>query len=135
MANAFDDLEPPRHALAPYVNAFRMGRALASEPAAPPAATQGPAAGDRVAGRVAALTADERASGARQAELLANVGIGLKAVPYAERRAVLGHMTPALAARGVPVGEVAAFDPTDAAIDAVVAQAERLGRMLAPANR
>lgn len=119
MANSFRIPAPTPRLLAPYVNAFAAGQAMGK-----------PAADDGVAARVAALTPDARARSLRQAELLANVGVGLRGVAYGERRAVLGHIAPALAARGVPAGDIAAFDPTDEAIDAVVAQAARLGRMI-----
>ena len=67
----------------------------------------------------------------RMGWLRAAVGLGLKGVPYAERPAVLGHLTPALAARGVPAAAIAGFDPTDDALDAAVASARSLHGMLA----
>jgi hypothetical protein len=80
---------------------------------------------------LATLSPDQRAAAARQAEILAAVGQGLAGRPYAERRAILAHMAPHLAARGVPPAVAATFDPTDENLAAAVSQALSLGTRLA----
>ena len=76
--------------------------------------------------RLAAMSPAERASAGQRADLLGAVGLGLKGFPYAERAAVLAHMTPALVALGTPAAAITAFDPTDDALDVAVAQAKTL---------
>jgi len=110
----------PRTAAANQVNAFRAGRAEAA----------GPTPG--LAGRIAALTPDQKAHAARQAEILVAVGQSVAGRSYAERRAILAHMTPHLAGRGVEPQAVAAFDPTDANLASAVGHAVILRGMLAP---
>jgi len=110
----------PRAALANHVNAFRAGLAEAAGSA------------PDIAGRIAALTLDQKAAAARQAEILAAVGQSLAARPYEERQAILAHMTPHLAGQGVAPGAVAEFDPTDANLASAVGQAVILRGMLVP---
>ena len=86
------------------------------------------------AAAIAGLDAGGRARAAEQAEMLASVGAGLSGLAYADRRAVLAHMTPALGARGLPAEAIASFDPTDANLAAVVGQARALGDHLATTN-
>ena len=90
-----------------------------------------PQAPNDLSGRLAALSPDQRAAAARQAELLAAVGQGLAGRPYAERQAILAHMAPHLAARGVPPEVAAGFDPTDENLAAAVSQALSLRAKLA----
>jgi hypothetical protein len=104
-------------------NALRAGRAEAPAPAAPP----DPEALRR---QIAALTPPQRAAAGRQAEILGALGQGLAGRPYAERRALLAHLTPALAARGVDPAAITGFDPTDANLAAAVTQAAGLKAML-----
>ena len=113
----------PRAALAGQINAFRAGQAEGARPS--------PLDGDEVARRIAGLTAEQKARAASGAEILAALGQGLAQRPYAERRALLAHMTPALAARGIAPQMLARFDPTTAGLEEVVDQAVRLRRMLA----
>jgi hypothetical protein len=119
-----------------YANAFQAGRDLAQQRGQASAA--GNAFGPRrmVVGdfkeQLAGLGPDARARLAQQADLLGGIGMGLKSVPYPERRPVLAHMTPALATRGVNPGQIAAFDPTDANLDEAIAQARQLTGLLAP---
>jgi hypothetical protein len=80
---------------------------------------------------IASLSPDQRAAAARQAEILAAVGQGLAGRPYPERQAILAHMAPHLAARGVPPSVTAGFDPTDDNLAAAVSQALSLRARLA----
>jgi hypothetical protein len=81
--------------------------------------------------QIARLDPQQRDAAARQAEILGAIGQGLAGRPYGERRALLAHMAPQLAARGVPPGAIAAFDPSDANLAAAMAEAGALSRMLA----
>jgi len=112
----------PKAPVAAYANAFRAGRAEAARPA--------PADNEALGQRIAALTPDQRAAAAGQAEMLSAIGQGLAARSYAERRAILAHMGPHLAARGVAPDALSGFDPTDANLAATVGQAVILRGML-----
>ena len=81
-------------------------------------------------GRAATLTPEQKAAAAKQAELVAVVGRRLASRPYPERRAILAHMAPHLAARGIPPASVTSFDPTDANLATAVGHAVVLGGML-----
>ena len=122
--NAFASSPEPAAPLAAYVNAFRAGRA---EAAPAPAAQPDPDAPRR---QIATLSPPQRAAAARQAEILGALGQGLAGRPYAERRALLAHMSPALAARGVDPAAIAGFDPTDANLAAAMTQAAGMKSML-----
>ncbi len=132
----WSQLGPPPDFVGDYVNAFRVGQGLKRQGAAEEAKapTGAPPADPPLARRIAAMSQAERASASQRADLLAAVGLGLKGVPYAERAAVLSHMTAALAAHGLPPAAIAAFDPTDEALDAAVASARSLEGMLAAAD-
>ena len=122
-----------------YVNAFKAGRDIARQGAVDKAgrvnAMTGRAPADPALGaRIAAMSAAEWVGAGRRADLLAAVGLGLKGVPYTVRPAVLAHLTPALAAHGVPPEAIAGFDPTDGALDAAVASARSLEGLLADAG-
>jgi hypothetical protein len=91
----------------------------------------GPPVADEFGRQIAALSPDQRAAAARQAEILAAVGQGLAGRPYAERRAILAHMAPHLALRGLPPEVAAGFDPTDDNLAATVSQALALRARLA----
>ena len=106
-----------------YVNALQAGRSLA-RPTPPP---KDPAAA------IAALDAQGRAGAARRAQIVGAVGIALKQAPYFQRRSILAHMAPDLAAHGLAADAVAAFDPTAANIDAQPAIAGSLAQSLADA--
>jgi hypothetical protein len=95
--------------------------------AAPPAARDAMAAARQ---RIAGLNPGQRAAAARQAEILAAVGQGLGGRPYGERRALLAHLAPQLAAAGVPAAAVAGFDPTDDNLAAAVGQAAAVRGLL-----
>jgi hypothetical protein len=123
-----------------YANAFQVGRQMAQPapaipasvnalaPASPGPKTPGP---DALAGPLGALDGAGRARAAREAELLVNLGTGLRAYPYGQRASILSHLTPALAARGVAPEAIARFDPTDEALEGVIGAARSLGARLA----
>ncbi len=128
-----DQDDPGARAMATYVNAFQAGQALRARAAPPPDAsntmTGAPALGDTRA-RIAALSPEQKIAAGRQAEILGAIGRGLSAVPYGQRRSVLAHMTPALAARGVAPELVSGFDPTDQNLASAVRSAEAVGALL-----
>lgn len=68
---------------------------------------------------------------AQTADLLAQVGYGLKKLPYDQRRGALEQVAPGLINQGVDPKMVAGFDPTDANIDTIVAQSMSLKDQLA----
>jgi hypothetical protein len=130
-----------------YANAFQVGRQMAQAqgvPAsanaftagrpAPRAPTSAPMSPEDMAAHVASLDGPGRARAAEQAELLASLGTGLRAYPYPQRPRILAHLAPALIARGAPPQALAAFDPTDAALDGVIDQARMIGQGLASAG-
>jgi hypothetical protein len=80
--------------------------------------------------QIGRLNPQQKLAAARQAEILSAIGQGLAGRPYGERRAVLAHMAPQLAARGVPPAAIAAFDPSDANLAAALAEAGALRAML-----
>lgn len=133
----FGALQHPNY-VGDYVNAFKVGQDMGRQSAPPSVANAmtgppPPAAPDPAA-LVAAMSPGARPAAGERAELLSGVGQGLKGVPYARRGAVLAHMGPALAARGVPAQAIAEFDPTDANLDAAVESLKSLGEMLAGAR-
>ena len=81
---------------------------------------------------IARLAPEQRAAAARRAEVLGAIGQGLAGRPYGERRALLKHLTPQLARQGLPPDAVSGFDPTDANLAGVVAQAAKLRGLLTP---
>ena len=81
--------------------------------------------------QIVSLDDPGRAHAAQQAELLESLGAGLKRFAYPLRPGILAHLAPALVARGLPAQALAAFDPTDDALDGVVGQARDLGARLA----
>ncbi|HZL00966.1 MAG TPA: hypothetical protein VFC47_13830 [Caulobacteraceae bacterium] len=126
----FSALKTPDY-VGDYANAFQAGRQLAGQNIQGNALTgYGADPSRETQAAIAAMTPAQRAQGAKSAEILAAMGQGLRAVPYPARRPVLDHLTPALAARGIDPAAVAAFDPTDANLDAHVAQARVLTAML-----
>jgi hypothetical protein len=130
----FSQLKSPDY-VGSYVNAFQAGQALAQRTAAGANALTSPAGAgpdpmSTLRSRIAAMNDAERARAGEQADLLAGVGQGLQSVPYTERAAVLAHLAPALAARGVPAAAMTAFDSTDEALGATVTSARSIGAML-----
>jgi hypothetical protein len=65
-------------------------------------------------------------------ELLGAISQGLAGRAYPERRAILMHMAPQLAAQGMPPAILAAFDPTDANLAAAAGEAEAVKRIVQP---
>jgi hypothetical protein len=84
-----------------------------------------------MAAHIASLDGPGRARAAEQADLLTSLGTGLRAYPYAQRPRILAHLAPALIARGAPPEALAAFDPTDEALDGVIDQARIIGQGIA----
>jgi hypothetical protein len=80
--------------------------------------------------RLALLSPEQRVIAARRMEMLGAISQGLAGRAYPERRAILDHMTPQLAAHGVPPALIAAFDPTDANLAAAAGEAEAVRRLL-----
>jgi len=138
-----------------YANAFQVGRQMAlaappasvnafaaGSPAAPapassapqPSSVAAPISAEDMATHIASLDGPGRARAAEQADLLTSLGAGLRAYPYAQRPRILAHLAPALIARGAPAEALAAFDPTDAALDGVIDQARIIGQGLAGAG-
>lgn len=135
-----------------YANAFAVGRRMAQAPDVPasvnafaagaPAAPAAPSSEppsalispEDMAGHIASLDGPGRARAAEQADLLTNLGTGLRAYPYVQRPRILAHLAPALIARGAPAEALAAFDPTDDALDGVIDQARLIGQGLAKAG-
>lgn len=118
----------PTNPVGDYVNAFAVGRALGRSQAAqnafspapapqppPPVPEAPPAAPDAPPWEPAA-----------RADLIAGIAQGLQGAPYGERRAMLTHLTPALAAHGLPAAAIRDFDPTDANLQAVASQVRSL---------
>jgi hypothetical protein len=100
-------------------------------PASPRADVNAFTGAPNLASSVAGLAPGARAAAAGRAEILGAIGQGLAGRPYAERRALLAHLTPQLAARGVPAAAVADFDPTDANLAAVMEQVATARGLLA----
>jgi hypothetical protein len=120
------------HPVPASVNAFTAGRPAPTAPrSAPPSALMSP---EDMAGHIASLDGPGRARAAEQADLLTSLGTGLRAYPYAQRPRILAHLAPALIARGAPPEALAAFDPTDDALDGVIDQARLIGQGLAEAG-
>ena len=124
--------DPAARATGAYVNAFQAGQALRARtlqpprPAAPNAMTGGAPGAADPRGQIAALSPEQRIAAGRQAEILSAIGRGLANLPYRQRRSVLAHMTPALAARGVAPELVSGFDPTDQNLASAVRSAETI---------
>lgn len=64
----------------------------------------------------------QRSQAKERAGVFAAVGQQLRSVPYEQRRAALTQMAPALQEAGISPEQLQAFDPSDQAIDGVVAQ-------------
>jgi len=119
-------------AVGAYVNAFQVGRALGrpSAPAGANAMTGADPAAQALRERIGALNPAQRAFAGHQAEIMTVVGQGLAQLPYAQRRSVLDHMTPALAARGVAPGAIQEFDPTDENLQSALGSAQAIRGLL-----
>lgn len=114
--------------LGDYANAFAVGRQIAQGGMKMNAFS---VKGETDPGRgIAALAPEARAAAARRAEILATIGRGLASRPYAERRAIIAHLTPQLVGQGLPAAELAQFDPSDENLAAAVGQASALREAL-----
>jgi hypothetical protein len=130
----FSPIERNTDYVGDYANAFRIGRAMARQgpTAGAPNAFAGPAPdpeGEALA-RLGALRGPARAAAAGRADLFASLAGALAGRPYAERRAILDHMAPDLAAQGVPAEALRAFDPSDEALAGLGATARALAERL-----
>lgn len=118
--------------------AFETGRRLAAaqRPAvwnafAPPPLARAPDPDSVAMARLDGLSGEARVQAARRTELLVSLASALAGRAYAERRAILDHMAPDLAAQGLPAQMVSAFDPTDENLQAVAEGARQVGARLA----
>ena len=113
-----------------YNNAFQVGRALQGQRIqgnALQAYGENPGAPRPTAVHALdAMTPAERSAAANRADILGHVAVGLKGRVYDERPSLLTHLTPALAAHGVPPEALAAFDPSDTNLDDVIASTRDL---------
>ena len=123
----FSRLKLPDYA-GDYQNAFAAGRALAGPVSAnafrPDRA--GRSGSPSVVGRIL--------SPADRADIWTAMAQGLRGRPYAERPAILAHLSPVLAAQGVPAHAVRDFDPTDDNLEAFAA-AVRAAATASPARQ
>lgn len=76
------------------------------------------------------MKAEELAAAKERAENLARTAAGLRSVPYEQRRATLQQQLPMLQGMGIDPQQLAQFDPTDQAIDGVLAQVTPLADLL-----
>lgn len=76
------------------------------------------------------MKAEELAAATKRAEDLARTAYGLKGVPYEQRRATLQQQLPMLQQMGVDPQALAQFDPTDQAIDGILAQITPMTELL-----
>lgn len=76
------------------------------------------------------MKAEELAAATKRAEDLARTAAGLRSVPYEQRRTVLQQQLPMLQGMGIDPQQLAQFDPTDQAIDGVLAQVTPLAELL-----
>jgi hypothetical protein len=76
------------------------------------------------------MKTEELAAAKERAENLARTAAGLRAVPYEQRRATLQQQMPILQSMGLDPHQLAQFDPTDQAIDGVLAQVTPLADLL-----
>ncbi len=115
-----------------YVNAFKVGQSLKAQAGSnafapqPPATAVPPAADPPSPEWLQSLGGAQRLQASQQAEILGTLGQGLANLPYASRGAVLAHLAPVLAARGLPPAAIAAFDPTDANLAEITASARQM---------
>lgn len=86
--------------------------------------------------QISTMDANQRAVAAKNADDLASVGFALKNLPIDQRKATLQspQMTEFLASKGFKPEMIAAFDPTDANLDGIIAQGTSLKDMLAQAR-
>jgi hypothetical protein len=127
-----DAKSPAPPAATPASDAFNPGGPIAAATTDPSANAMIGAVPDGVdlGRRLDALSLPQKAAAARQAEILNVVGRGLAAHPYVQRRSILDHLAPALAARGVAPEILRAFDPTDANLIEALGSVTAIGRRL-----
>lgn len=88
-----------------------------------------------LAAAIGKMSAQDRAEAKARADALGNAAFGLKKMPYEQRRPALAAMAPQLAPLGITPEQLAAFDPTDQAIDAQVTQVLGIKGQLEQADR
>lgn len=109
-----------------------FSQAATDLPAATQAATE---SGDPdLMAAVSKLSSEQKAAKAQQTEEVSSVAFALRQAPYEERKAAMQQLAPYLMERGFSQEALASFDPTDANLDAVVAQGATLKEMLANAR-
>ena len=98
-----------------YQNAFQVGRAMAARASVNAFRLGGTVASARP------VVGGQGLSPADRADIWTAMAQGLRGRPYAERSAILAHLSPVLSAQGFPAQTVRAFDPTDDNLDAFAA--------------
>lgn len=84
---------------------------------------------------IAGLDADKRKMARENAEDLGGFAIGIRNVPYEQRKAIIAQARPILMQKGFTAEQIAAFDPTDENITALAASAMGLKEALQQADR
>lgn len=88
-----------------------------------------------LAENIGKLSADQRKVARENAQDLGGFAMGLLNVPYEQRKAVIGQARAILTQRGFTEQQIDAFDPSDANLQALGAQAMDLKTALEEANR
>lgn len=76
----------------------------------------------------------EKKAAAERAQQLGKLAYGVRNLPYEQRRATLQQQAPMLQQMGIDPQQLMQFDPTDQAIDGVLAQVTPLAELLKQAN-
>lgn len=84
---------------------------------------------------IGGLNEAQRKAARDRADDLAGFGLGIKGQPYEARKAIIEQAKPILVEQGFTPEQIAAFDPTDQNIDALVASATDLKTALEEQNR
>lgn len=79
---------------------------------------------------VSQMDEQTRAQAAQRAQGIARAAIGVRQVPYEQRRAALAQQAPMLAQMGLDQNAIMQFDPTDEAIDGILAQVTPMEQLL-----
>jgi hypothetical protein len=82
------------------------------------------------ADQIAQMDEQTKAQAAQRADTIARTAASLQRVPYAQRVMALQQSAPMLQSMGIDAEMLAQFDPTDEAIQAVIAQATPLADLL-----
>ncbi len=84
---------------------------------------------------IAKLDADQRKRAHETADDIGGFAVSVKGIPYEQRKAVIAQAKPTLVGYGMKEADVDTFDPTDANLDARIAEATDLKTALEQANR